>query len=83
MIYTCSFCHWRINQRYTKPELKPEEIGKYILHNHRAFCSKSCAEQFSFLKTKPKYIEKSADWDEDKWKRERKINRTKRIKTKI
>jgi hypothetical protein len=80
MIYTCSFCGWRINQRYGRPNIKPEDIGKYILYDHKAFCSTSCVEQFSFLKTKPKYNIKQSDWHEDEWKKERKLNRPKRLK---
>lgn len=78
MIYTCSYCRWRINTRQHNIPL--DSIGTFIYHKHRSFCSKSCVDAFESLKTKPKYDDTSADWYEDEWKKNRKLTRPKRLK---
>ena len=90
MIYTCSNCFWRINERtnnkwgtpYKIKEPDDPSIGKYITYEHKAFCSGYCVNEWKCKKTKPKYVLKSSDWFEDEWKMERKINRPKRLKQK-
>jgi hypothetical protein len=82
MIYNCAFCGWRINQRYNHPELKKEEVGKYLLHEHKPFCHEYCIEWYKCCKTKPIYpvsdLYENGRWGD--WKTERKINRPKRAK---
>lgn len=90
MIYTCSNCLWRINERTINSKMKiykikadnDPSIGKYITYEHKAFCSAYCVEEWKCKKTKPKYVTGCADWYEEEWKIERKINRPKRLKRK-
>lgn len=82
MIYLCTGCGWRINQRYPNTEgnhLLEEDIGKHLLYKHRAFCSKGCIE---LAKRYPILLEREvipSDWEENgiirEWKKDRKINR--------
>jgi len=98
MIYLCQTCGWRINERcYTKydiddetqfrDDINDEDIGKYLLYNHKPFCSVECINK---AKEYPKILNREvvpSDWNEsgwinknrpngiETWKTERKINR--------
>ena len=69
MIYTCWFCGWRINQR--KPgEADNPNIGKHLLFDHHAFCSKYCINSYKCKKNKKP--ESPQDWGFIQWKKEHK-----------
>lgn len=53
MIYNCWNCGWAINKRYGNSDINPKDIGKYLLYNHKPFCSDYCIDCFKSLKTKP------------------------------
>jgi len=87
MILLCQNCGWRINERRDCKN-NPEQIGKYLLYNHKPFCSELCIEN---TKAKPYDITRPiipSDWNElgdsnpsrpngiENWKTERKINRS-------
>jgi hypothetical protein len=82
MIYLCQNCGWRIKERYNK-EIKPENVGKYLIYSNKPFCSERCIE---YAKKRPYILirdVKPSDWDEigDKnWKVMRKINRKRPIR---
>lgn len=74
MIYTCWACGRRINERTTNSkmiiyhwDIKPEDIGKYILYEHHPFCNSDCVEKY---KNKP-IRSLPADWYVDIWKAKR------------
>ncbi len=79
MLYRCWYCAWDINPR---GRISNEKIGTYILYDHKTFCSEECVVLFQKLKTKPKYCPKSQDWYDISWRKERKINRLPRLKSK-
>lgn len=99
MIFLCQNCGHRINQRTGdrsiwnpdepsyKIEIDESEIGKYLLYNHKPFCSEECIE---YAKSKPYIMKKdvkpyndyeSGFYNPDRpngietWKTERKIRR--------
>jgi len=53
MIYNCWNCGWSINKRYGNNEIDPKDVGKYLLYDHKTFCSDYCIDSFKSLKTKP------------------------------
>ena len=97
MIYLCQTCCMRINERCHMKEhindisefknISQENIGKYLLYNHKLFCSTECINQ---AKEYPQILNREIipyDWNEqgyfnkdrpnaiETWKTERKINR--------
>lgn len=83
MIYRCWCCGWRINQRTSNSDgeifhtdVRDEDIGKHLMYDHVPFCSVYCIDDYRRMKKKP-MIAPKADWDEDRWKVNRKINRCK------
>jgi len=91
MILLCQTCGWRINERYNIYKIENnennEDIGKYLLYNHKPFCSIECINK---AKQYPKILNREvipSDWEEqgyinknrpndiENWKTERKINR--------
>ena len=80
MIYLCQSCGWRINERYNS-DMPPENVGKHLIYQHKAFCSEDCIET---AKSNPGILTRTvvpSDWNEQlngahsNWKIERKINR--------
>ena len=84
MIYQCQYCGGRINERKDNKET-PEEIGKCLLYNNKAFCSNWCIEQ---TKSKPYVLSLDKpffnpyNWTQEmsNWKTERKIGRKRKMR---
>lgn len=90
MIYVCWGCGHRIRQRTTSSDFEifhldqfilPEEIGQHLLYDHRPFCNDYCINVYQLQKTKPIFISDiDGTWDDDWWKKERKIGRIRPIR---
>lgn len=92
MIYNCWSCGWRINDRtgcdkngdaFPKTWVSPENVGKYLLHDHKAFCSRECICVFKDASVYKQAIRKppSDYWENGvcgNWKIQRKINRVRK-----
>lgn len=74
MIYLCQTCCMRINERCHMKEhindisefknISQENIGKYLLYNHKPFCSTECINQ---AKEYPQILNREIipyDWNE-------------------
>jgi hypothetical protein len=46
MIYRCWNCGLRINERYKKPSIAPQNIGKHLLYDHVPFCTEECIDEY-------------------------------------
>ena len=81
MIYYCQYCGWRINQR-TQNIITPENIGKHLLYNGKAFCSEDCiniAKKRPYIMSLNKPYFEPYKWTEElsNWKNLRKLRRNK------
>lgn len=94
MIYLCQNCGHRINQRTAdgstwKPDeplekicIEPCNVGKYLLYNHKPFCSSECIE---ITKKNPNIINRDVipanilERGPNSWKILRKINKKQTI----
>jgi hypothetical protein len=87
MIHLCWNCGRRINERFNcrgPVDIDPQEVGKFLLFDHKTFCSQYCIgwwkERYCGAKRRP--LPKVApiyDWNENGiegyWKQERKVGR--------
>jgi len=91
MIYLCQCCGSRINQRTRdgsiwrsadeplgRTSVEPSQVGKYLLYNHKPFCSDLCIE---YAKKHPYIMNVDVipanilEREPNGWKTLRKINR--------
>ena len=62
MIYNCWSCGWRINQRKNVKDI--HDIGKYLLYNHKPFCSDYCIKEFKYKNNQTVDCAPISDWNE-------------------